>query len=175
MAKQNGSNWISISVALVTVGLFLGWLATREAPQTAVVSEPGDAAGAVDSGGADNAVAVNAGEMEGSGAFDAMVGQTVRMNNVNVVAGLNPRLFWIELAGGELYLVRMGDALIGAGRTAPAPGRVDLVGVVHAKDAGVLDQWMTYGVLESADERLQAEFGQTYLEAQQVQAAGAGN
>lgn len=171
MAKNDGSNWISIAVAMVSVGLFLGWLATREAPQAAIVSEPGDTAAAA----ADSVVEVAAGEMEGSGAFDEMVGQSVQMDSVNVVSWLNPRLFWVELAGGELYLVKMGDALLEAGQTAPAPGLVDMTGVVQAKDAAVLDRWMADGILESADERLQAEFGQTYLEAQQVQAAGAGN
>lgn len=174
MAKNHeGSNWIPVGVAVLSIGLFLGWLATREPPRSVEIAEPGDTAAAA--AGAADTVSVAAGELEGPGAFDAMVGQTVSMESVNVVSWLNPRLFWIELAGGELYLVKMGDDLLSAGQTAPAPGLVDLVGVVRTKDDAVLDGWMQAGVLESDDQRVQAEFGQTYLEAQQVQAAGAGN
>lgn len=180
MAKHNdGSNLISITVAVVTVGLFLGWLATREAPQTAVVSEPGDTVAGASSGAGSNVsgdvVTLDPDEMEGSGAFAGLVGQTVAMKSLNVVAGLNDRLFWVQLAAGELFLVQMADALVAAGQTAPTSGRIDVVGVVQTKDAALLDSWMADGTLRSADDRLQAEFGQTYLEAQQVQAAGAGN
>jgi hypothetical protein len=38
--KQGGSSIIPVAVALVAVAVFIGWLATREAPEPVAVDEP---------------------------------------------------------------------------------------------------------------------------------------
>ncbi|MEX1183110.1 MAG: hypothetical protein WEF86_07725 [Gemmatimonadota bacterium] len=174
MAKNNGSSssWISASVALVAVGLFMGWLITRQPEDSAIVAEPSDTtqgSAGIETG---DATVLAPDAMANSAGLDALSGQRVRLNGLNVIGGLSPQLFWTELSGGDLYLVKLDSAMVAAGTPTPAPGSIDVVGTIRSKDPAVLDAWMESGVLESDDQRMQAEFGLTYLEAQRIQAAG---
>jgi hypothetical protein len=164
-SRKGGTNWLPVGVALVAVAVFLGWLATREPPEAVAVEEPD----ATETVGADDPAGpptpVDAGALAGAGA-QQYVGQYVQVSDVEVMSPLGARLFWVE-AGGTPYLVQVPE-----GGTAPQMGqRLRVTGVVREKDEAVLDQWEQSGVLESADHRLQAEYGTTYLQARRVEPA----
>jgi hypothetical protein len=176
MAKNNGGrSFISVGVAILAVGLFLGWLATREPPPSTVVAEPGDT-GAVagDNTLIDESAArvLAESEMTHSARMDDLTGEVVRINNVPIAARLGDQMFWIELPSGDQYLVKLSNALVASGTQAPSSGRVNIVGRVEAKNEALLNQWMQSGALQTENQRIQAEFGLSYLEAHRVQPAG---
>jgi hypothetical protein len=165
------AGWIPVAVALVAVGLFLGWLATTRPEEAVTVAEPG-AGQTTDEAVTDDAPAtvITPGALVQPGQY---VGQTVEVESVAVIAALGPSLFWVELPGGTPFLVKVGDAQIERGAQAPQAGRnVRLVGQVMQKTGAVLDAWMERGVLQSEDHRLQAEYGDAYIEARRIQPAG---
>lgn len=175
MAKSNGgSNWISFGVAILAVGLFLGWLATREPPQTVAVVEPGDTADA--NAVPDSTLNVDVADarvlegeaMEYSARLDEVEGELVRINDVAVAGNISDELFWIQLPSGDQYLVKLDESVT---RSERPSGDVDVVGVVQPKNDAVLDGWMEAGVLENDDQRTQVQFGLTYLNALRIRPA----
>jgi hypothetical protein len=169
--SRRKAGWIPVAVALVAVGLFLGWLATTRPDEAVVVAEP-DAGQTTDVDRADDAPAtvITPGALVQAGQY---VGQTVEIESVAVIGSLGPSLFWVELPGGTPFLVKVGDAQIERGAQAPQPGRnVHLVGQVLQKTTAVLDGWVDRGVLQTEDHRLQAEYGDAYIEARRIQPAG---
>lgn len=160
--SRSGSNWIPMVVALVAVAVLLGWLATRQPEETVAVDEPGAAAPAQPAEPDEPATVIDADDLAGTGARE-YVGQVVELSAVPVTAHLGSQLFWIELEGGAPYLVRLAEGSLPA-----TGGEARIVGTVMEKTDAVLDEWESAGVLESADHRLQAEYGGTYIEARRV-------
>jgi hypothetical protein len=165
--RAGGSSWISIGVAVLAVGLFLGWLATRRPPEVVTVVEP-DAAGDVAPGDMPPATTIDPAELLQDRQF---IGQVVELPSVPVSSPLGPQLFWIELPGGTPYLIRLDTTLVARGTQVPAGRRVRLAGQIREKTDAILDEWLETGVLQSEDHRLQAQFGVTYMNAHQVQPA----
>jgi hypothetical protein len=166
--KRRTGGWMPVAVALVAVGVFLGWLATQQPEETVAVEEPGAGQLAEGAAGAEEqATLVEPGVLvQQAGEY---VGQTVELQSVAVMSPLGDQLFWIELPGGMPFLVKLSDAEIQRGARAPQGGRrVHLVGQVLEKNEAVLDGWTERGVLQTADQRMQAEYGTTYLEARRV-------
>jgi hypothetical protein len=158
---RSGSSWISMVVALVAVAGLLAWLATRQPPETVAVDESGTEA--LQPAEPDMpATVINAADLSGTAARE-YVGQDVELSAVPVTAHLGSQLFWIELEGGAPYLVRLA-----AGNLPATGGEARIIGRVTEKTDAVLDEWESAGVLESADHRLQAEYGGTYIEARRV-------
>jgi hypothetical protein len=162
--KQNrgGSSWISVAVALVATAGFLGWLATRQPPETVAVDEPGGGAPADAADTGPPATVVQPDALTGTGPREYL-GQDVELTSVPVTSPLGSQLFWIELPGGTPYLV-----LLAQGTQPPAGTNVRVVGRVTEKTDALLDEWEQAGVLQSADHRLQAEYGSTFIEARRV-------
>jgi hypothetical protein len=158
---RRGGSWISVAVALLAVGVFLGWLATRQPEEAVAVREPGDRPAA---GGEDVATGrvIEPDALTGTGARDHL-GQEIQLSSVPVSSPLGPQLFWIELPGGTPFLVRLAQ-----GTPPPAGRNVSISGTVMEKTEAMLDEWEQTGVLQSADHRLQAEYGATYIEARRV-------
>jgi hypothetical protein len=172
-SRRTGPGWLPVVVALVAVGLFLGWLATRQPDETVAVAEPGAGEGVQEEAAVDDvpATVIRTGDLvQQAGEY---VGQVVEIPSVAVLSPLGSSLFWIELPGGAPYLVKLADAQIDRGAQVPQTGRnVQVVGEVREKTGAVLDEWMERGVLQTEDHRLQAEYGTTYIEARRVQPAG---
>jgi hypothetical protein len=160
-----GRRFISVAVALVSVGLFLAWLATRSPQETVAVQEPGAAGPAEPQETGAPATVIEPDVLAGAEARNYL-GQAVELRSVPVTSPLGPQLFWIELPNGMPYLIRMAQ-----GTQPPAGTSVRIVGEVHEKDEAVLDEWEQQGVLQSADHRLQAEYGTTYIAARRIQPA----
>ncbi|HEX6308946.1 MAG TPA: hypothetical protein VFZ69_12200 [Longimicrobiales bacterium] len=169
--RRGGSSWIPVAVAVVAVAAFMGWLATREPPESVAVREPGDTTADTLGGGAMGpAEAIDPGVLvQNSSSY---VGRVVAIESVPVQDVLGARMFWIELPGGSPYLVRMDQANIAAGAPLPATGStVRVVGTVRQKDAALIEQWATSDSLTD-DQRMLADFGGTFIEARVVESAG---
>ncbi|HEX6132494.1 MAG TPA: hypothetical protein VFZ24_00840 [Longimicrobiales bacterium] len=166
---RRGGSWIPVAVAVVAVAAFMGWLATREPPESVAVQEPGDTAAADTPSGAPAQVIPADTLVQFS---SALIGQNVEIESVPVSDVLGANMFWIELPGGSPYLVRMDGANIAAGAPLPAAGsNVRVVGRVLQKDAALIDQWAAADSLTD-DQRMLADFGGTFIEARVVESAG---
>lgn len=169
--RTGGTNWIPVVVAVIAVGLFFGWVATREPPAAVAVEEPGDSAAIAPTGGP--ATVIEADVLNQTAAARELIGQDVELTSVPVSDVLGAQMFWIELPGGAPYLVKMGDALVTGGRAVPSPQtNVLVVGRVLEKTTEVVDGWMSSGALQDATQRSLAEFGSTFIEARRVEPAG---
>jgi hypothetical protein len=170
--RKSGMNWIPAGVALVTVALFIGWLATRQPQAGVAVTEP-DAAGEAtdDAEGAGPATVIDPAQLAGATVRD-LVGQDVELTSVPITSVLGPQLFWIELPGGSPFLVKLNQNLVDRGTQVQAGRNARIVGRIQDKDDAVLAEWEQAGVLRSESDRLQAEYGNTYIEARQIQPAG---
>lgn len=174
MAKDaGGRSWLSVTVAVIAVALFFGWIATREPPESVAVAEPDDAA--ADTAMATDAPAtpIEAADLNQTATARGLIGQNIELASVPVSDVLGAQMFWIELPGGAPYLVKMDSALVASGRALPQSGNtVRIVGQVQEKTSAVLDGWVESGVLEDADQRMLAEFGSTFISARRVEPAG---
>lgn len=99
-------------------------------------------------------------------------GQEVRVENAPVVSAMGTQLFWVELTGGAPFLVKLDSALVASGMQAPSTGNYTIVGRVLEKNPALLATWQQAGVLRNEGDKLQAEFGTSYIEARRVAAPG---
>jgi hypothetical protein len=169
-SSRSGTSFIPAAVALIAVGLFIGWLATRRPDPGVAVAEP-DPRGAPAAGEATGpATPIGAARLSGAGARE-LIGQDVELTSVPISSMLGSQLFWIELPDGSPFLVHMDEALMARGVPVQAGRNARIVGRVLDKDTALLDEWQATGVLRSEGDRAQAEYGTTYIEARQVQPA----
>lgn len=169
--SAGGSSWIPVAVAVLAVGAFLLWLATRQPPETVAVAEPGDTTAMQDA--PIQATVVEPETLVQTASARGLIGQTIEVSAVRVQDTLGSQMFWMEMPDGSPYLVKLDSALVARGAALPAPGsRVRVIGRVAEKTDAVLDDWMQSGALQTADQRMLAEFGSTFIEAQRVQPAG---
>lgn len=95
------------------------------------------------------------------------VGQTVRLDGLNVAQAVGGNAFFIDLPRTP-FLVRMGDELIAAGETAPGSGTtVSIVGAVMEMNDSIVSAWAGAGDITDNDRPL-VEFATHFLEAEQV-------
>ncbi|MGH7448859.1 MAG: hypothetical protein ACRELT_14910 [Longimicrobiales bacterium] len=170
--RTGGTNLIPVAVAVIAVGLFFGWVATREPPEAVAVVEP-DAAPVTNEDAAGPATAIEPDVLNQTASARALIGETVELASVPVSDVLGGQMFWIELPGGSPYLVKLDSATVAGGGALPAPGSsVRVVGRLLEKTPEVLDSWMASGALEDSNQRMLAEFGSTFIEARRVEPAG---
>jgi hypothetical protein len=170
--SAGGKSWLPVAVAVLAVGAFLIWLATRQPPETVAVVEPGDTTAAQNDAPVQATVVEPATLAQSAGAR-GLIGQTIEVSPVRVSDTLGSQMFWIEMPDGSPYLVKLDSALVARGVAQPAPGsQVRVIGRVVEKTTAIVDGWMQSGALQTADQRMLAEFGSTYIEALRVQPAG---
>jgi hypothetical protein len=170
--SRGGSSFIPVAIAVVAVAVFIGWLATARPDPGVAVTEP-DAAGAPAGEGGETGgqvTVVEPSQLNGAAARE-LIGQDVQLTSVPIVANLGPQLFWIELPGGASFLVKLDEGLVSRGTQVTAGRNARIVGRVMDKTEAVLAEWQQAGVLRNESDRLQAEYGTTYIEARQVQPA----
>lgn len=97
-------------------------------------------------------------------------GQQIELQNVAVVQHMGSSIVWVELPSGSPFLVKVSDQVAANGLPAPQ-SRVNVIGRVVEKTDSVLAQWEEAGVLASAGQRTQAEFGSSYIEATAIRPA----
>jgi hypothetical protein len=170
---RSGGSWISVAVAVIAIGLFFGWIATREPPQSVAVEEPGDTAADNATAADGTATVVEPDQLTQSATARTLIGQNVELTSVPVSDVLGSQMFWVELPGGSPYLVQMDSALVASGRGLPTVGEsVRVIGTLVDKTPEVMDRWMTTRVLEDTNQQMLAEFGSTFIVARRVEPAG---
>ena len=172
-AAGGGTNFMIVGVSVLLIVALMAWLFMQEqsrADTTVAEGDTTEAATAAGPGGAAPAQTVNDTVFEQN--VKNYVGQVVEITSVKFSSGLSPQTFWVELPTGQPFLVKLDSALVAAGTTPPSSGMLNIVGTVQAKDAALVSQWMQTGVPQNDDQKIQAEFGTTYMEARQIRPAG---
>lgn len=169
-SERGAQNIIPIVVALVAVGGFLAWLATRQPTANGVaVAEPGQNEAPAGNAQATTGTAIEPAQLAEQGGRP-LVGQDVEVT-APVTSAMGQNFVWIELPGGAPYLVRLDPSLVQAGQQPPMGRPARIVGRVENKDDAVLNQWTQDGVLQDEGHRMQAEFGVTYIHARLIEPA----
>ena len=168
-AAKSGASFLLMVVAILAIAGLMGWLAMQQ-------RERGATAVAEGAGTDSAAVGTLTAEVVSDTAFEQNMrtyrGREIQLPAARFSAGLSPQTFWIELPTGQPFLVKLDSAMIAAGTTPPTGGTLHIVGTVQSKDPALVSQWMQSGVLQTDDQKLQAEFGTTYMEARQIRPAG---
>lgn len=166
---QSGGNIISVVVAVLAVGLFIGWLVMQKPAETVAVVEPGQTSQTAADG---PVTVVTPDELNTTARVRELQGQDIRIDDIEVVSALGPQLFWLQLPGGAPFLAKLDSALIASGTQAPSSGHYTIVGRVLEKNDATLAGWQQAGVLRSDGDRMQAEYGSAYIEARRVDPVG---
>lgn len=168
--SSGGSSWLPMAVAVLAIAGFIAWLATRQPPETIAVAEPGDTTEQADSD-TTPATVVPPEQLVQPATAQGLVGQRVEVSSVRVQDVLGAQMFWIEMPDGSPFLVQMGSTLLARGTAQPTAGsRVRVIGRVAEKTPEVVDAWIADGVI-TEEQRILAEYGSTYIEAQRVEPA----
>lgn len=166
-APRSGINVLLMVAAIVAIAGLFGWLAMqpRRGGETTVAE--GDTTAQPSTSSAPAEVVTDT-------AFEQNM-KTYRGRDVQLTvpfsAGLSPQTFWVELPTGQPLLVKLDSTLLAQGVKPPTGGRLAITGAVQEKDAATVAQWLQQGVLQNDDQRMQAEFGTTYIEARQIRPA----
>lgn len=171
-AASGGATVLIVGVSVVMIAALMGWLYMQSSSRDVATVAEGDSAAAAPAAVAGPAPS----QVVTSAVFEpnvkSYIDQVVQLTDARYQAGLSRATFWIELPTGAPYLVKLDSALLAGGTALPAGGVLDIIGTVKQKDNALVGQWMASGVLENEDQRMQAEFGTTYLEARQIRPAG---
>ena len=150
--------------ALLVMGVFVAWLAMSARPSVPPAPPAEDTTQTA--GATGTAQPVSAADFEPN--VDQYRGQAIELQDVPVQQQMGNALFWVELPSGSPFLVKLSDALVGAGGMPAAQTRVNVQGTVVAKTDSVLAAWEQAGLLPSAGDRELASFGTSYIEATAV-------
>jgi hypothetical protein len=168
-SDRGASSLIPVLVALLAVGGFLAWLATRQpTTESVAVTEPGNTA--VDQQGTPTGTVTEPAALNQQGGR-ALVGQDIELQSVPVSSMMGPHFLWVELPGGSPYLLRLDQSVVNGATPVPTSGNVRVIGRVEMKDEAVISGWVQEGLLQDEAHRMQAEFGTTYIMARLVQPA----
>jgi len=148
----------------------MGWLYMQQGNRAgAAVAEADTAVAEAEVAGPPPSQVVTSAQFEPN--VRTYVDQVVELTDARYQAGLSPQTFWIELPTGAPFLVKLDSAMVAAGKAVPTSGSLDIIGTVKRKDNALVGQWLASGVLTNDDQRMQAEFGTTYLDARQIRPA----
>ena len=169
--QAGGPNVLIMGASIILIAALMGWLFMQQQNRAEATVATGDSAAAAPvASGAPPAHVVSDSVFEQN--VKTYVGQVVEITGIAYSSGLSPQTFWVDLPSGMPFLVKLDDALVAAGTALPTSGRVTIVGTVQSKDEATVAQWLQSGVLQDDNQRQQAEFGTTYIEARQVRPAG---
>jgi hypothetical protein len=155
---------VFMAIAIVLVVGFMYWLAVSSEPsQVAAVREnSGDEAPTID----DSPAAVDTDQFAADPA--AYRGRNVELQNVTVAAPIGTHAFWIDLPGGQPFLVRMAQSVVAEGRAVRAGETVSISGPVFERTDSVISAWQQEGVITTDGQRMEVEFAQNFIEARRV-------
>jgi len=171
-AAGGGATYVIVGISIVLILALMAWLHVQSGTERiATVAGADSAAAESEVAGPPPSQVVNSTQFEAS--QKTYVDQVVELTDARYQAGLSPQTFWIELPTGAPFLVKLDSAMVAAGKAVPTNGTLDIIGTVKQKDNALVAQWLAAGVLTNDDQRLQAEFGTTYLDARQIRPATA--
>lgn len=99
-------------------------------------------------------------------------GQEIRLTDVEIASLLGTQGFWLEMPGGNPFLVSLSAGVPGADEVEPGMNAM-VVGSVVAMNDSTLNAWVEEGSIGEGD-RVVAEFATHYIEAARVQVSGGG-
>lgn len=152
--------------AVVVVAVFVAWLSMTAEPSVTPLQTADDTTDTTPGGAG---AVVTATDFEPNA--NNFLGQVIELRDVAVVQHMGASIVWIELPSGSPYLVKVSDEVAANGLPTPQ-SRVNVIGTVREKTDAILQQWQDTGVLQSAGQRTQAEFGSSYIEATAIRPAG---
>lgn len=163
--KKGGDlTWIWAAAAIIAIVALMAWLfSTREAAETAVVTDTGaDTTAVAEAAGppATDLAAVG-------GTPDQFVGQEIRVENVPIAAVLGDRGFWAEIPGQNPFLMVVGPEVTDAGWVA-AGDTVSLSGTVQPVTEEVVNEWVTAGSIREGASA-EASFATHYMQVTQAE------
>lgn len=167
-----GTNFLIVGVSVLMIVALMAWLFMQEQSRAEATVAEGDTAAVAEAGPAGAAPAQTVNDTVFEQNVKTYVGQVVEITKVKFSSGLSSQTFWVELPTGQPFLVKLDSALVASGATPPTGGTLHIVGTVQSKDPALVAQWMQSGVLQNDDQKIQAEFGTTYMEARQIRPAG---
>lgn len=168
-AAKSGMSFLLMAAAILLIAGLMGWLAMQRQDEGATtVAEADTTAAQVDTGAPPEAVVSDT-------AFEQNIksyrGRVIEIASVQFSAGLSPQTFWVDLPTGQPFLVKLDSAMVARGAAVPTSGRLSVIGTVQEKTPELVAQWVQQGVLEDDQQRMQAEFGSSYIEARLVRPA----
>ena len=164
--SRKRSGWMASAVAMFAVAMFVA--CERQADDADAAADSAAVAPDPDAG----VMTVTLEELNTSARVVELRGQEVRIASVPVVSAMGTHLFWVELTGGAPFLIKLDSTLVASGMTAPSTGNYTILGRVLEKSPALLAEWQQSGVLRSEGDKMQAEFGTSYIEARRVAPAG---
>lgn len=166
---RSGSSVMLMALAVLLIAGLFGWLLMQRDDRGATTVAEADTLAVEEEASGPPAEVVTDTAFEQN--MRQYRGRDVQLSAVTFSAGLSPQTFWVELPSGQPFLVKLDSTMVARNVAPPSGGRLRITGTVREKDAALVSQWLQQGVLTSDDQRLQAEFGSTYLEARQVRPA----
>jgi hypothetical protein len=162
---------ILMVAAFAVIGFFLYWLNGQARAELALriveeteVEEP--------STGAGDASATTITPADIQAGVGGLVGQVVRIANIEVAGTLGEQGFWLELPSGP-FLVSKSPSMI-ADQVTVAPGStVTVTGTVLAMNDSVNTAWLQAGRITQGDQ-LAASFVSHFIEAGAIERVGGG-
>lgn len=152
--------WLWMIFAIALTGGLMVWLAVASEPSAPVVVKEEDgtaAAGLPTVALAD--FAANTKQYEG---------QAIRLAQLRVASRLGRQAFWIQLPNDVPYLIKLDSILVRQGFQVQGGDAVSVTGVVHPMSDSVLTAWQAQGALTTEDQKVEAQFATSFIEASRV-------
>jgi hypothetical protein len=167
MAQSKNSGALNLPlmiVAFLAMGAFLFWLNVTSEPTAFAIAEEGPEA--VEQ---TPARLVQLAEVQGNP--EGLVGERLRLRNVEVVLLVGSGAFMIEeeAGSGSPFLVRIDPTAISEQPTILPSDRVTIAGRIKAMSDSVITSWEEQGVFTAEGQRSLAAFAMHFLQADEIE------
>lgn len=158
---------ILMILSFVVIGGFLFWLRGQAAQEEELQAQAAAERAAQDT--VPTVDAVSPAEIERDAT--PYEGQEIRLASVEVASLLGEQGFWLDMPGGNPFLVSLTSDLGVTGAEVTPGSPVTVVGTVVAMTDSILTDWVDSGSIAEGD-RIVAEFATHFLQASEVRAGG---
>jgi len=158
---------ILMILSFVVIGGFLYWLRGQAVQEEALQAQAAAELAAQDTMPTINTVSPEAIERDAA----PFEGREIRLAAIEVASLLGDKGFWLEMPGGNPFLVSLTSEADAAGVEVTPGSPVTVVGTVVAMTDSILNDWVDSGSIGEGD-RIVAEFATHFLAASQVELRG---
>jgi len=158
---------ILMILSFVVIGGFLYWLRGQAVQEEALQAQAAAELAAQDTMPTINTVSPEAIERDAA----PFEGREIRLAAIEVASLLGDKGFWLEMPGGNPFLVSLTPEADAAGVEVTPGSPVTVVGTVVAMTDSILNDWVDSGSIGEGD-RIVAEFATHFLAASQVELRG---
>lgn len=155
--------WVLAVVAVLGVIGFFFWISSAAQPAEMVaISEGPDTTEAAAAGLTGEVVTLE----QIAANTDTLQGRDLVLQDVEVAAAMGQQAFWVDLPNQQPFLIKMNSA---AAMPVQSGDVVDVAGQIRTMTDSVVADWTASGAI-SENQRAEALFAQSFLEARLVQA-----